>query len=81
MNIRLHIDRLVLRDVSLAPAERRLLQPEIQAELARLVQGRPDEPRRVQARPGSELGRAIARSIHAAMTPAHAAIQKGEKLP
>ena len=37
MNVRLHIERLVLEGIELAPAERPLLQEALQAELGRLL--------------------------------------------
>jgi hypothetical protein len=37
MNVRLHIERLVLEGIDLSPAERPLLQESLQAELGRLL--------------------------------------------
>ena len=37
MNVRLHIERLVLEGIDLSPAERPLLQEALQAELGRLL--------------------------------------------
>ena len=39
MNINLHIDRLVLEGVNIAPGQRHLLQASVEAELARLLSG------------------------------------------
>lgn len=39
MNINLHIERLVLEGVDIAPGQRHLLQAGVEAELARLLSG------------------------------------------
>jgi hypothetical protein len=39
MNINLHIERLVLEGVNIAPGQRRLLQASVEAELTRLLTG------------------------------------------
>lgn len=67
MDIHLHIDRLVLHDVDLRTRDHGLLRMAIAAELGRLVQPRADAAREPPAAGNAaELGRRIARSIHAA---------------
>jgi hypothetical protein len=80
MNIELHIERLVVEGIPIAPAERALLHTAIHAELERLLraEGLPgDLPRRgavaraqappvvVPGRPDTlEMGRRLAVAIH-----------------
>jgi hypothetical protein len=85
MNIELHIERLVLKGIPVAPGERALLHATIHAELERLLraEGLPgDRPRpgavaRVQAPPVTvpgrldpvDMGRRLAVAIHEGIRP------------